>query len=253
MNQNSETTPASRRYCRTLSILLLFGALLLFGSCSSRASLNLDPRGSGTAEIVVDLDPVFVSYFRDLAGSMGSDENVPIFDLRAVAARFEEERSLTLLSASTPAQGRLELRVGFEELSRLAEDARFGRILSYSEAENGTSRLSIRLAPEDVPFLLSLSGLKEGSPVELLLPPPEGEMSAEEYREYLIWALEEYESPGRLRQILNGAAVSVTVNTPDAIVSITNGSQLGPQRARFRIALLPLVTGEHEGLYELRY
>ena len=86
---------------------------------------------------MVDLDPVFVSYYRDLAGSMGSDQNVPIFDLGAVAARFEAESALTLLSASAPAQGRLELRIGFEELSKLAEDDRFGRILSYSENEGG--------------------------------------------------------------------------------------------------------------------
>jgi hypothetical protein len=78
-------------------------------------------------------------------------------------------------------------------------------------------------------------------------------MSAEEYREYLIWALEEYEEPPRLRQILNGAAVTVTVATPEAVDSVNNGGQLGPREARFRIQLLPLLTGEHEGVYELVY
>jgi len=231
-------------------LVLLVSAV---AGCGSRAQLNLDRDGSGTAEIVVDLDPVFVAYFRDLSGAVGGNADNPVFDLGAVSARFRAEEALTLRGVRSPAQGRLELSVSFEELEELAEDARFGRLIDYVTDGEGGVTMSIRITPEDIPFLLSLSGTEQGSPVELLLPPPGGDMSSEEYREYLIWALEEYERPGRLRQILDGAAVTVTVGTPQQIDSVLNGAQLGPKEARFRIALLPLLTGEHEGVYELSY
>ncbi len=239
-----------RGVVRAAGILVL---ILGLAGCGSRAQLNLDPEGSGTAEIVVDLDPVLVAYFRDLSGAVGGEANMPIFDLTAISDRFRQEEHLTLQGARSPAQGRLELSVSFDNLIDLAEDARFGRLIEYSREGNDGTTLRIRITPEDVPFLLSLSGMAEGSPVEMLLPPPRGEMSSEEYREYLIWALEEYEEPGRLRQILDGAAVMVTVTTPTSIESVVNGAQLGPREARFRIELLSLLTGEHEGVYELRY
>lgn len=249
-NRAARGRQRSGRRAAAAALVLL---LLTIAGCGSRAQLNLDPGGSGTGEIVVDLDPVFVAYYRDLAGAVGGDADVPLFDLNALSARFRQEEALTLRGVRSPAQGRLELSVSFEDLAALAEDSRFGRLVDYTtDGERGTT-VSIRITPEDIPFLLSLSGMEEGSPVELLLPPPGGEMSSEEYREYLIWALEEYESPRRLRQILDGAAVTVTVTTPEPIESVLNGGQLGPNEARFRIALLPLLTGEQEGVYELSY
>ena len=78
-------------------------------------------------------------------------------------------------------------------------------------------------------------------------------MGSEEYREYLVWALEEYERPERLRRTLDAAAVTVTVRTPQPIDRVMNGEQLGPREARFTIELLPFLTGEDERNYGLEY
>ncbi|MFP4425736.1 MAG: hypothetical protein ACLFPP_04710 [Spirochaetaceae bacterium] len=242
------TRTVGRGAATAAGILIL---VLSLAGCGSRAELDLDPDGSGTAEVVVDLDRVFIAYFRDLSGSVGGDEETPIFDLDAITERLGEEEHLTLRGARSPAQGRLELQISFDSIADLAGDARFGRLIEYTE--NGGTLLRIRVTPEDVPFLLSLSGMAEGSPVEMLLPPSGGEMNSQEYREYLVWALEEYETPGRLRQILDGAAVTVTVTTPDTIDQVVNGEELSPREARFRIEVLSLLTGEEDGVYELRY
>ena len=74
-----------RGVVRAAGILVL---ILGLAGCGSRAQLNLDPEGSGTAEIVVDLDPVFVAYFRDLSGAVGGEANMPIFDLSAISLHF---------------------------------------------------------------------------------------------------------------------------------------------------------------------
>lgn len=232
------------------TLVLVF---LLLGGCSSRAALELDDDRSGAARVVVDLDPVFVSYFRDLSGSIGAGEDTPVFDLPAIRARFDQEPALILEQARLPAQGRLELTFTFIDLTTLAADDRLTRILDFEPSGDSGGVLTIRLTRGEVPYLLSLAGLDEGSPIEYLLPPTGGEMSSEEYRDYLTWALEEYASPGRLRRVLDSAALIVTVETPQPLDRVVNGSRPEASRATFRIPLLGLLTGETEEEYRLTY
>ncbi|MFW6330040.1 MAG: hypothetical protein ACOC28_08055 [Alkalispirochaetaceae bacterium] len=232
--------------------LLLLLTIVILPGCGSRAIVDIDGDGGGSAEVMVDLDPVFVAYFRDLAGSVGADAEAPIFDLTAIDRRFAEEEAITLTGASVPAQGRLELSLGFEDLEELAADERAGRLLSYERQESG-STVTMSLGREEIPFILSLVGIGEDSPVAYLLPPPGAGMSSEEYGEYLTWALEEYASPGRLEQILEGATVTVTVRAPEPLTSVVNGDEISSREARFTLPLLPVLTGEAEEVYQVSY
>lgn len=248
--RDAESTPLPAVGLPGLVLVVL--ALTLLTGCTSRALVEINREGPGSAEIVVDLDPVFVSYFRDLAGSVGADSEAPIFDVGAINRRFSEEESLTLSGVAVPAQGRLELTLAFAELSALASDERIGRLLSW-EPDGAGGTLTMTITPAEIPYLLSLVGIGEDSPVAYLLPPPEGEMSSDEYAEYLSWALEEYAPPGRLEALLQAAAVTVTVRAPGPIDAILNGEALGSTEAQFRLPLLALLTGETPGVYRLSY
>jgi hypothetical protein len=73
-----------------------------------------------------------------------------------------------------------------------------------------------------------------------MLLPPAG-MGTEEYTEYLVWALEEYEEPSSLREKITNASIRLNVDVDGEVISQSGGVVDG-NTVRFEVSLVELLT-----------
>lgn len=199
--------------------------------------------GSGEADIRIELDPVFSAYLLDLTASLGaSDSGEPesVFDLSLLRETFAAEPGLTLQLVNSPAPDQLNLVVEFESLatlfalrqSRLAGAFRF-------ERTDTLRRLAVRVDRRTVENMVALAGI-DPFVTESLLPPERG-MSATEYRDFLVWALEEYEDGRPVATVINDSAVQTRITPSGRIQQVRGGLRAG-STAVFRTPLVEAVT-----------
>ena len=220
----------------------LAGLLTIFSACSARQDIMIHADGSGEADIRITLDPAFSTYLTDLAATLGTgnDTESDVFDLGLLRRTFEEEPGLTLLDAGIPTPDELHLLVGFDSLatlfalrgSRLGGDFRF-------ERTDTLRRLAVRIDRRTIENLVSLVGIDSFVSESLL--PPDGDMTISEYRDYLVWALEEYEQDRPIATVLNDSAVETHV-TPDGRINQVRGGLRTGSAVVFRTPLLEAVT-----------
>ncbi|GAB4367313.1 MAG: hypothetical protein Kow009_04180 [Spirochaetales bacterium] len=235
-----------------LAILLTL-ALLLFPRCTARTDFTLESDGSGTVNLQIDLSPVLVRYYSDLATGFLPDfdpAHPRIFDLDALKARFAREKNLTLLSARTPSPERLEASFAFQDLRTLFTDSNVGNAITLSQTDREET-IRIRLNRDTLNTIFALSPDTESPIYRMLLPPPDGSLSEEDYRDQLVWALEEYASEEELSATLRASRIQVRVHTPGPILRHRGGVMEGASTVRFTLPLLSVLTAPQA--YELTY
>ena len=230
-------------------LALVAAALFALVQCSARQDITLSVDGSGTADVDISLDPVLMRYLRDLSGSMG-DEDAPlqVFDVEEIRRRFAERPGIELAEAGTAGAGLLSLSVRFDDVAALLseESASF---LSVTRS-GGRSRLEVLVGRDTVEEALSYSPLDGSSVSQMLLPP--GGMGTEEYTEYLLWALEEYEEPQVLREKIESASLRLRVEVNGEIVSQNGGVRDG-NTVTFELPVVELLTLESPRRYAVEF
>ncbi|TVR67892.1 MAG: hypothetical protein EA427_12205 [Spirochaetaceae bacterium] len=230
------------RALRIIPVLLPVLLLALAG-CSAQQAIMIRSDGSGEADIRIELDPVFSAYLLDLTASLGADgsgEAASIFDLPLLRESFAAEPGLSLQLASSPSPEELNLVVEFESLatlfalrrSRLAGAFRF-------ERTDSLRRLAVRVDRSTIENMVALVGI-DPFVSESLLPPERG-MSAAEYRDFLVWALEEYEDGRPVATVINDSAVQTRI-TPSGTINQVRGGLRAGSTAVFRTPLVEAVT-----------
>ncbi len=224
-------------------ILLVFTALILFSTgCSAQQLMALGDDGSGVVDVSIQLDQSFAGYLEDLTASLGGNDNGSgsLFDHDAVRAGFAAEAGLHLLEISSPDQHTLNLRVRFDAIPALVASRSDGlaRILSF-DSTPGERRLTIRLDRRAIEYVLGLTGIDPYISESLL--PPEGDMTAPEYLEYLVWALEEYQEERPIREVIRQSSVESHITVAGTIRLARGGRQNGAT-ATFRTPLVELLT-----------
>lgn len=230
---------------------LVVALLAALSGCSARQDIVLTADGSGETELHIELDPVFSEYLADLTGSLGSDGTEPasIFDLDLVRQSFEVEPGLRLRSVHSSAPEQLHLVVEFDSLaaifamrhSRLAGAFRF-------ERTDTLRRLAVRIDRRAVESMVALAGIDPFVSDSLL--PPEGGMSAAEYRDFLVWALEEYGDDRPLATVISDSAVQTRVTPSGSLQEVRGGRRTGGT-AVFNTPLIEAVTTRQPLEYSL--
>lgn len=226
-------------------VFLILALYILLGGCSAQQAVTIRSDGSGEADIKIVLDPVFNAYLADLTATLGREGETDspggsVFDLNLLNESFAAEPGLTLVEVHTPSPGELDLIVEFESLallfalrgSRLAGAFRFERTDSFR-------RLAVRIDRRAIENLVNLVGIDPFVSESLL--PPEGDMTAAEYRDYLVWALEEYEDDRPIAEVINNSAVETRVVPAGRVHQVTGGTRTGPS-VFFTTPLLEAVT-----------
>lgn len=254
--QNAPPRPATglrpRRPARVrLLATLLILAAALFGlvQCSARQDITLSVDGSGTADIDVGLDEIFIRYLRDLSGSVGGDENdLRIFDVDEIRRRLSERPGIELTSIGRAGPGLLSLSVNFDDVSALLSEENTDFL--ELERSGGRSRLEVLVSRDAVEEALSYSPLEGSAVTQMLLPP--AEMGTEEYTEYLVWALEEYEESEALRRKIAESSIELRVRVNGEIISQTGGVRSG-NTVTFEVPLVELLTLSSPRSYSVEF
>ena len=235
--------------CRRVSCIAVFASLLLLVSCSARQVIMLDEDGSGEIEVEIVISPPFAAYISDLGLSYGADEAAPIFDLAAIAASLAEEPGLELLEASTPRREELYLLIAFDSIERVlavrSSGVRSAIRFERTEAFRRVAATIDRIVIEEMLALAAIDPFVS----ESLLPPDE-EMDATEYRDYLSWALEEYQQDRPLDRVFRDARVETRVTPAGTIVQIRGGQRVG-DTVLFETPVVEAITNERPIEYSI--
>jgi hypothetical protein len=244
MTETSTLRTSSKRGLAVAVVLTL-----ALGACSVRQDITVAVDGSGTADVDIVLDEIFIRYLRDLSGSVGGEsEDLRIFDVDEIRRRFAERPGIELTQIGRGGPGLLSLSLRFDDVAALLAEE--GTSFLNVERSDGTSRLEILVSRAAVEEALSYSPL-EGSAVSQMLLPPAG-MGTEEYTDYLVWALEEYEEPEDLRPKIENAAIRLTVAVEGEIVSQYGGVRTG-NTVRYDVSLVELLTLEEPRRYGVEF
>jgi hypothetical protein len=227
--------------------------LLLVSGCTAEQSVTLETGMAGSSRMEIRLADYLVSYIRDLSASVGV-ETERIFEPAAIEAQFEQLGSIDLEEVQVPEVGRLILTLRFDDLAAALEDPASAAPLTVQSTSSEELHLRLELTPGILDSVIAMSPWEGTLMADILLPPDRTEMSGDEYIDYLVWALEEYEEPRRIRRSLEEAAVDLRVRVPGRIQR-----QVGGRRAedgsyvRYRVPVVDLVTLDEAQVYELWY
>ncbi len=241
----------------TTRAAIAFGALLLFASCSIRQELLLEADGSGTSTLDVDLKPLFMKYYEDLASGFSQTwdpKNPKVFDTNAIRRSFEGNPGLELVSVAAPAPHRLRLAFRFKDVSAMvrSQDQRVRDMISVRR-NDGNETIRIYIDAKNLPGLLRLAPNGESRVAKMLLPPEGKALTEEEYLDHLAWALEDYAGDEDVKVILKRASVDLGIKVKGRIVEQTGGRLHGDSEVRFSIPLLRLFTLKTPLEYSLTY
>lgn len=239
----------ARRLAPAVLVLLAVLGVTALGGCTVRQDIAVSVDGSGTADVDISLDEIFIRYLRDLSGSVGgAEDELRIFDVPEIERRFAERPGIELTRIGRGGPGLLSLSVRYDDVAALLEREEAG-FLTVEQAE-GRSRLEILVSRDAVEEALSYSPL-EGSSVSQMLLPPAG-MGTEEYTEYLVWALEEYEEPASLREKIRSASIRLNVTVEGEVIAQTGGVRDG-NTVRFEVSLVELLTLSQPRTYAVEF
>ncbi|HOV37383.1 MAG TPA: hypothetical protein PLG79_01565 [Spirochaetales bacterium] len=226
--------------------LLGIGTFLLFIHCTAQTTVILDKNGSGTASLRIDLHPILMRYYSDLAAGFiptFDPKNPKVFDLESLYQRLAKEPNLTLQRARNPVPERLEAEFSFQDIRTLLSSQGHEIENAITLEQTGQQEtVRIRINQDTIDALLSLTPESQSALYRMLLPSPGKRLTEAEYKKQLAWALEEYAGDDNLPRVLEDASIHLVLKTPGPILHIAGGTQAGLREARFTIPLLRIFT-----------
>lgn len=257
---------------RSLVAAAWLSFVVLMAGCSVGQELSVDADGAGRGELIVDLHPLFVNYYRDLVVGFGGSPDTPIFDARAIEAEFAARNAVDLLSVEIPRVGTLRLVFAFDDVEEAVRS--LGRLHAAEAGQPGaagdgpavgaadgivsfrkvgaTRTLGFALDRAVVAVALGMAPVADAGSVGLLLPPEGSAMGADEYADYVAWALEEYAGDADAFEIIKGSAIELRVQVPGRVTAVRGGRET-PGGARFEIPIVELLTLTEARRYEISF
>ena len=230
--------------------VLAAAGVLLFAGCSVREELTISGDGSGRAVLTVALHPIMIDYMNDLMSAMtGVEAEYPIFDLEQLQASFAGREGIVLERAERPARGRLEMEVSFARIDDVLAREGADDVLAL-ERRGANRELTVRLDRQAVTRFLEFAPEESTSMAQFILPPSDGSVSREEFRDEMAWALEEYEEREVVEQVLENAMIEVHVRPQGRIVS-QQGGRIEGDTVIFEMPVLTILTLNEERSYSL--
>ncbi|MDR2588986.1 MAG: hypothetical protein LBC67_06120 [Spirochaetales bacterium] len=230
---------------------------LFFVSCSARQAITLQAGGAGTARLSVQLHPVFMAYYADLASGFSSDfdsSRPRFFNPAAIREALAKNGALKIVSLDSPSPGSLELEVRIQDISLAIRNQNPAARSVLSRTQNGEREtLRIYLDKNNFASLLALVPEADSPAAKMLLPPPGSSVTEDEYIEHLAWALEDYAKGEDIKNIVRSAVVELSVKTPGKIISQTGGTVRGESEVVFKLPVTRLFTLTSPVQYSVSY
>ena len=236
------------RRTRTIAAASFLTAILALAGCGVHETVSLRADGSGTARLEITLHPIMVSYMGDLMAAMtGVEGEYPIFDTDQIIASFAEREGVELVELERRARGSLRMDLSFENLASILDDDEPSGLMSF-DVRGSNREVSIRLGSESVQQFMGFAPEESATMSEFILPPADGSVSAEEYREEMAWALEEYEDRAIVERILDESMITVRIESEGRILR-QRGGAIDGDAVVFAIPVLEILTLEDPRVY----
>lgn len=245
-----------KRIMASLNGLIVLMFVAIISACTVSSQLSLRDGSAASSDLDIHLSDEFATYLLDLSGVLGmADEPVSPFDLQALADAFDAEPGVRLVGGAIPDPSRLHIALDIEDLERAFTEGptRIDGLVRLEDT--GRDRvMTVTLSRERVLELTAVTPVAEQSSIAFLLP-PDG-MGADEYVEYLAWAMEEYETDVPIETVIRDARLTVRVTAPGQILSV-GGGRLGAddrgQYAEFSEQAVTLLTTDEPTSWSVRY
>lgn len=213
--------------------------MFLGASCSSESTILLEPDLSGTGEINASVHPILVQYYQDITGNYDLET---ILDPLQLTEQLNSRSGVVLRSLSQDDPKHINVSVEFQNINELVSRENLsttGEFISMSGNAAGSRELNIRITPEVVRGLLSLGPASSREVADFLLPPGDvsgtAEVTAEQYRSDLLWALGDYAGEDGLNSIFDSSNLVLVFVLPENADTdsrkIQGGRFLTPQEA----------------------
>lgn len=217
--------------------------------CSASQTIDISDSGAGTVRMEIRLDPAFAAYLTDLNDALGSAGDAPLFDPQAIAAALQRWPGLALERAEPVEPHGLDLTISFDSVNALVDamgesPTRFIRF----EQTVDFARLAMDIDQDTLRAIMRLASVDPV--VSDTFVPPDGSMSATEYRDSIGWALEEYATVRPLSDILRVARIETIVRPTGDIVQVSGGRRRDGA-ALFSTPLVDVASGERGYEYAL--
>ncbi|MFO8042103.1 MAG: hypothetical protein R6U25_02775 [Alkalispirochaeta sp.] len=230
---------------------VLVGVLALLSACSATQNLTLDENGSGDAEVHITIDPVFAAYLTDLSMGMGGSEETSIFDVDAIRASLQAQPGVVVNRVETEGTRELHVQVEFDSLEQLLRGpGRSAHRFIRFERTESFNRLAAAIDRAAMEEIVAIAGIDPFVSDALL--PPDDEMSAAEYRDYLGWAFEEYAGDRPIDEIFRESRLATTIEPSGSVIQV-RGGEARAGTVEFVTPLVDAVTAREPFTYSLVY
>ncbi len=237
---------------RSLAFLLLCSGLL--ASCSARQEIDLQPDGSGTVAVSIELQRPFADWLLSMseeAKALGlKSQSGALFDEAAIRANVATFPGATVTRLAVPSRDRLEMTLAFADVTALAGAPASGSAAAPFVSLTRSGRratLRVRLDAAAYGALRPLVPGADNELLDVLGPQQKNPYTEAEYDDVLAFTVGD-EAPRWVR----ASRIDAVVRVPGRVVSQTGGRVEGGA-VRFEIPLLDVLLLRSPLVYTIEY
>ena len=235
----------------------LLSLLVLLASCNLKATVTIKKDASGTADATITVDKMLLDFVYDLQSTMAAEpvERGAMITEEMVRKGLEKSQTVKLTSFNTVDQTDTQLSVGFSDINSVIEEAQTGvrekGTISRDDLENivnftnttGKYKFVFFLDRSNFAKLVSILP-EEATPLVTMFGPSLDEnnpVTREDYYEFLNEAFSAYETPDRIRTMVDNASMTLRVRTDGSIISQRGGRIENNNTVVFEIPLMDFI------------
>lgn len=226
------------RKCFFFSLSLLF----IFFACSSNVEIELKDDISGIVSIFINVNKEFEKIRKELLTTLvgGEIANMPLFPVDEIKKYFkngEEKFGLKLLSIKTQGDS-INLVVKFDNLIKILGDYMEKSDMSVFKIEkkDGKNIIELNINLENATKNINENKEYISDALAALLPSDEIPMSAEEYKDVLVYFLSDFTS--KASELIDNSKLNLIVKTSRNIQEQFGFKQINSNTLKFEIDMV---------------
>lgn len=224
---------------RFVSLSLLF---FIFFACSSNVEIELKDDLSGIVSILVNVNREFEKIRKELLTTLvgGEIASMPLFPVDEIKKYFkdgEEKLGLKLLSIKTQGDS-INLVVKFDNLIKILGDymEKFDMSVFKIEKKDGKNIIELSINLENATKNINENKEYISDALAALLPSDEIPMSAEEYKDVLVYFLSDFTS--KASELIDNSKLNLMVKTSRNIQEQFGFKQINSKTLKFEIDMI---------------
>ena len=179
----------------SLFLIIILLVLLLTMACTIKQDININPDGSGSVALKVNLMDGYYFYLQELledVNDLGYDPEQGVFNTETIKAHLSELPGVTVINVLAPTPKKLEIYFNFEDINELSDKANTDpdaeKVFSLTYDGN-RKKFRFYLDADNYHQIESLIPITDSPIYEALGPQPEYPISEEEYLELVEFTI----------------------------------------------------------------